>query len=79
MGQFSVRCAIKGRVKGNPSSLVESRCDAVAPALAVLVNPNSSSAETQLRDVQEAAVRLGVLIVVHTNAGTRGGTIENGA
>ena len=37
--------------------------------IAVLVNPNFSDAENQLRDVQEAAVRLGVqLVVVRANA-----------
>jgi putative ABC transport system substrate-binding protein len=35
----------------------------------VLVNPNFADAENQLRDVQEAAARLGVqLVVVHANA-----------
>ena len=39
-----------------------------ATTIAVLVNPNFSSAETQLRDVQEAAPRLGVqLVVVRAN------------
>lgn len=32
--------------------------------MAVLINPNFSAAESQLRDVQEAAVRLGVQLVV---------------
>jgi putative tryptophan/tyrosine transport system substrate-binding protein len=37
--------------------------------IAVLVNPNYSDAESQLRDVQEAAARLGVqLVVVRANA-----------
>jgi putative ABC transport system substrate-binding protein len=37
--------------------------------IAVLVNPNHSASETQLRDVQEAAPRLGVqLVVVRANA-----------
>jgi putative tryptophan/tyrosine transport system substrate-binding protein len=37
--------------------------------IAVLVNPNYSDAENQLRDVQEAAARLGVqLVVVRANA-----------
>jgi ABC-type uncharacterized transport system substrate-binding protein len=37
--------------------------------IAVLVNPNYSASETQLRDVQEAAPRLGVqLLVVRANA-----------
>ena len=37
--------------------------------IAVLVNPNYSDAETQVRDVQEAATRLGVqLVVVRANA-----------
>jgi putative ABC transport system substrate-binding protein len=35
-----------------------------ATTVAVLVNPNYSDAETQLRDVQEAATRLGVQLVV---------------
>jgi putative tryptophan/tyrosine transport system substrate-binding protein len=35
-----------------------------ATTIAVLVNPNYSAAEHQLRDVQEAAVRLGVRLVV---------------
>jgi putative ABC transport system substrate-binding protein len=35
-----------------------------ATTIAVLVNPNYSGAETQLRDVQEAALRLGVQLVV---------------
>jgi putative ABC transport system substrate-binding protein len=40
-----------------------------ATTIAVLVNPNYSDAENQLRDVQEAAVRLGVqLVVVRANA-----------
>jgi putative ABC transport system substrate-binding protein len=40
-----------------------------AATIAVLVNPNYSEAENQLRDVQEAAVRLGVqIVVVHANA-----------
>ena len=39
-----------------------------ATTIAVLVNPNYSGAETQLRDVQEAAARLGVqLVVVRAN------------
>jgi putative ABC transport system substrate-binding protein len=32
--------------------------------MAVLVNPSYSAAETQVRDVQEAAVRLGVQLIV---------------
>ena len=40
-----------------------------ATTIAVLVNPNFSPAESQLRDVQEAAARLGVqLVVVLANA-----------
>ena len=40
-----------------------------ATTIAVLVNPNYSPAESQLRDVQEAAARLGVqLVVVLANA-----------
>jgi putative tryptophan/tyrosine transport system substrate-binding protein len=40
-----------------------------AATIAVLVNPNYSEAESQLREVQEAAARLGVqLVVVHANA-----------
>jgi putative ABC transport system substrate-binding protein len=40
-----------------------------AATIAVLVNPNYSDAEDQLRDVQEAAARLGVqLVVVRANA-----------
>jgi putative ABC transport system substrate-binding protein len=40
-----------------------------ATTIAVLVNPNYSDAENQLRDVQEAAVPLGVqLVVVRANA-----------
>src|SRR5262245_23128767 len=40
-----------------------------ATTIAVLVNPNYSPAESQLRDVQEAAARLGVqLVVVRANA-----------
>ena len=40
-----------------------------APIIAVLINPNFSGAKTQVRDVQEAAPRLGVqLIVVRANA-----------
>jgi putative ABC transport system substrate-binding protein len=40
-----------------------------AATIAVLVHPNFSSAEAQLRDVQEAAPRLGVrLVVVRANA-----------
>jgi putative ABC transport system substrate-binding protein len=40
-----------------------------AATIAVLVHPNFSSAEIQLRDVQEAAPRLGVrLVVVRANA-----------
>jgi ABC-type uncharacterized transport system substrate-binding protein len=40
-----------------------------ATAIAVLVNPNYSDAESQLRDVQEAAARLDVqLVVVRANA-----------
>jgi putative tryptophan/tyrosine transport system substrate-binding protein len=40
-----------------------------AATIAVLVNPNYSEAENQLREVQEAAARLGVqLVVVHANA-----------
>jgi putative ABC transport system substrate-binding protein len=35
-----------------------------AKAIAVLVNPNYSAAEAQLRDVQEAAPRLGVQLIV---------------
>ena len=35
-----------------------------ATTMAVLVNPNYSGAENQVRDVQEAAVRLGVQLVV---------------
>jgi putative tryptophan/tyrosine transport system substrate-binding protein len=35
-----------------------------ATTMAVLVNPNYSAAENQLRDVQEAATRLGVQLVV---------------
>jgi putative ABC transport system substrate-binding protein len=39
-----------------------------ATTIAVLVNPNFSDTEDQLRDVQEAAVRLGVqLIIVRAN------------
>jgi putative ABC transport system substrate-binding protein len=40
-----------------------------ATTIAVLVNPNYSPAENQLRDVQEAAARLGVQLVV-LNANT---------
>jgi putative ABC transport system substrate-binding protein len=40
-----------------------------APIIAVLINPSFSGAKTQVRDVQEAAPRLGVqLIVVRANA-----------
>jgi putative ABC transport system substrate-binding protein len=40
-----------------------------ATTIAVLTNPNYSDAENQLRDVQEAAARLGVqLVVVRANA-----------
>src|SRR5215467_8000544 len=40
-----------------------------ATTIAVLVNPNFSDAETQLRDVQEAAARLGLqLVIVRANA-----------
>jgi ABC-type uncharacterized transport system substrate-binding protein len=40
-----------------------------ATTIAVLVNPNYSDAENQLRDVQEAAIPLGVqLVVVRANA-----------
>jgi len=40
-----------------------------ATSIAVLVNPNLADAEDQLRDAQEAAVRLGVqLVVVRANA-----------
>jgi ABC-type uncharacterized transport system substrate-binding protein len=40
-----------------------------ATSIAVLVNPNFADAESQLRDVQEAAARLGVqLVVVRANA-----------
>src|SRR5262249_35921023 len=40
-----------------------------ATTIAVLINPNYSPAESQLRDVQEAAARLGVrLVVVRANA-----------
>jgi putative ABC transport system substrate-binding protein len=40
-----------------------------ATTIAVLINPNYSSAESQLRDVREAASRLGVqLVVVRANA-----------
>ena len=40
-----------------------------AATIAVLVNPNYSDAENQLREVQEAAARLGVqLVVVRANA-----------
>jgi putative tryptophan/tyrosine transport system substrate-binding protein len=40
-----------------------------AATIAVLVNPNYSEAENQLREVQEAAARLGLqLVVVHANA-----------
>ena len=40
-----------------------------ATTIAVLVNPNFADAENQLRDVQEAAARLGVqLVVVRANA-----------
>jgi putative ABC transport system substrate-binding protein len=40
-----------------------------ATTMAALVNPNFSDAENQLRDVQEAAARLGVqLVVVRANA-----------
>ena len=40
-----------------------------ATPIAVLVNPNFADAENQLRDVQEAATRLGVqLVVVRANA-----------
>jgi ABC-type uncharacterized transport system substrate-binding protein len=35
-----------------------------ATTIAVLVNPNFTDAENQLRDVQEAAARLGVQLVV---------------
>jgi putative ABC transport system substrate-binding protein len=35
-----------------------------AATMAVLINPNFSAAEAQLRDVQEAAARLGVQLVV---------------
>ena len=35
-----------------------------ATVIAVLINTNFSAAETQLRDVQEAAARLGVQLVV---------------
>jgi putative ABC transport system substrate-binding protein len=35
-----------------------------ATTIAVLINPNYSAAENQLRDVQEAAARLGVQLVV---------------
>jgi ABC-type uncharacterized transport system substrate-binding protein len=39
-----------------------------AGTVAVLLNPNYAPAENQLRDVQEAATRLGVqLVVVHAN------------
>jgi putative ABC transport system substrate-binding protein len=39
-----------------------------ATTMAVLVNPNYSGAENQVRDVQEAALRLGVqLVVLHAN------------
>jgi putative ABC transport system substrate-binding protein len=40
-----------------------------ATTIAVLVNPNFADAEDQLRDVQEAATRLGVqLVVMRANA-----------
>ena len=40
-----------------------------ATRIAVLVNPNFADAESQLRDLQEAAARLGVqLVVVRANA-----------
>ena len=40
-----------------------------ATSVAVLINPNFADAEYQLRDVQEAATRLGVqLVVVRANA-----------
>jgi putative tryptophan/tyrosine transport system substrate-binding protein len=40
-----------------------------ATTIAVLINPNYSAAESQLRDVREAASRLGVqLVVVRANA-----------
>jgi putative ABC transport system substrate-binding protein len=40
-----------------------------ATSVAVLINSNYADAENQLRDVQEAAARLGVqLVVVHANA-----------
>jgi putative tryptophan/tyrosine transport system substrate-binding protein len=40
-----------------------------ATSVAVLINPNFADAENQLRDVQEAAARLGVqLVVVRANA-----------
>jgi putative ABC transport system substrate-binding protein len=40
-----------------------------ATSVAVLINPNFADAESQLRDVQEAAARLGVqLVVVRANA-----------
>ena len=40
-----------------------------ATSFAVLINPNFADAENQLRDVQEAATRLGVqLVVVRANA-----------
>jgi hypothetical protein len=40
-----------------------------AATIAVLVNPNYSEAESQLREVQEAAARLGVqLVVMRANA-----------
>jgi putative ABC transport system substrate-binding protein len=40
-----------------------------ATPIAVLINPNFADAENQLRDVQEAAARLGVqLVVVRANA-----------
>jgi putative ABC transport system substrate-binding protein len=42
-----------------------------ATTIAVLVNPNYSPAENQLRDVQEAAARLGVqVLVLHANTET---------
>jgi putative ABC transport system substrate-binding protein len=40
-----------------------------ATPIAVLINPNYADAENQLRDVQEAAARLGVqLVIVRANA-----------
>jgi putative ABC transport system substrate-binding protein len=63
-GVYQFATGLEGKRLGLLHELVPN-----APALAALIHPNNAASESQLRDVQEAASRLGVqLAVAHANA-----------